>query len=621
MLIAGFGALPAPGGVRFRVWAPAVSSLSVILHDGPAKGRYLLGMDAEGVYDRTVDGAAAGDRYSYSMDERAPRPDPASRCQPDDVHGPSQIVDPAIFRWTDARWRGRAARDLVIYELHVGTFSPAGTFAGAAECLHHLRDLGVTAIELMPVAASAGDRNWGYDGVCLYAPARAYGTPDDLRALVDRAHHFGLSVVLDVVYNHLGPEGAYLPEFNPQHLTDRHATPWGQAINLDAGGSAMVRRFIVDNARHWVREYHVDGLRLDATHALADDTPRHIVCELADAVREAAGRPILVHAEDHRNFAAMIEDAAEGGWGLDGVWADDFHHAMRRLLAGDSRGYYADYEGTAGELARIVRDGWLYSGQHSPHFNAPRGTDPSRLPMRRFVVCLQNHDQVGNRALGDRLHHAIAPEAWRAASTVLAMVPMTPLLFMGQEWAASSPFLYFTDLDSPLGAKVTEGRRREFADSPEFSSPDGREAIPDPQARSTFEASRLRWNERERPPHDAVRRLTTALLALRLAHAALGASDERRGEAHAPDDDTLVMRRGGEEVFWIVAKLRGRGAIDLSEVGPAIAEPAGSADWEVVLTTEDPLFAPDAAPVQVDRQAGGPTVRFARPGAAILKER
>src|SRR3990172_2847741 len=249
MLIAGFGALPAPGGVRFRVWAPAVSSLSVILHDGPAKGRYLLGMDAEGVYDRTVDGAAAGDRYSYSMEERAPRPDPASRCQPDDVHGPSQIVDPAIFRWTDARWRGRAARDLVIYELHVGTFSPAGTFAGAAECLHHLRDLGVTAIELMPVAASAGDRNWGYDGVCLYAPARAYGTPDDLRALVDRAHHFGLSVVLDVVYNHLGPEGAYLPEFNPQHLTDRHATPWGQAINLDAGGSAMVRRFIVDNAR------------------------------------------------------------------------------------------------------------------------------------------------------------------------------------------------------------------------------------------------------------------------------------------------------------------------------------------------------------------------------------
>jgi maltooligosyltrehalose trehalohydrolase len=295
---------------------------------------------------------------------------------------------------------------------------------------------------------------------------------------------------------------------------------------------------------------------------------------------------------------------------------------MRRMLAGDSHGYYADYEGTAGELARTVRDGWLYTGQHSRYLNRARGTDPSRLPMRAFIVCLQNHDQVGNRAMGDRLHDAIAPEAWRAATVVLATVPMTPLFFMGQEWAATTPFLYFTDLDPAFGDKVTEGRRREFADAPGFASAESRARISDPQALATFEASKLRWDERTRPPHDAVLRLNAALLALRLAHAALGASDERRGETAAPDEDTLVMRRSAdEEVFWIVAKLRGRGTVDMSGVASSIAEPSTSAVWEVVLTSEDPLFAPDPVAIDVDRQPGGPAVRFNRPGAVILKER
>jgi maltooligosyltrehalose trehalohydrolase len=612
-----FGAWPVRDGVRFRLWATGARTISLVLHDGAAAGVHLVGSDGEGVYDRIILGAAAGDRYSYLVDDGEQRPDPASRFQPEGLHGPSQIVDPSAFLWTDRAWRGRTPGDLVIYELHIGTFSPEGTFAGAAGRLERLRDLGVSAIELMPVAATPGARNWGYDGVSLYAPSAAYGHPDDLRRLVDRAHHFGLSVILDVVYNHLGPEGAFLPVLSPEYLTDRHRTPWGRAVNLE---SPMVRRFIKDNARHWIREYHVDGLRLDATHALIDEQDPHIVRELADAARGAADRPILVHAEDHRNLALMLEEAAAGGWDLDGVWADDFHHVMRRLLAGDRHGYYADFEGTTGELARVIRQGWLYTGQPTPRAHRSRGTDVSHVPMRRFVVCLQNHDQIGNRAAGDRLHHAVAAEAWRAASTVLLMVPMTPLLFMGQEWAAGTPFQFFTDLEPSLGSQITEGRRQEFADFPEFSSEAARERIPDPQAASTFAASRLRWEERDEPEHAAVLRLYQALLALRLDHRALGASDALEGEADAPDEGTIVIRRAdGDAVFWIVARLAGAGAVDVGAL--AAARGGTSRAWELVLTTEDALFVRQPLPIAIDRQREGPVVRFARPGAVILRSR
>lgn len=615
-----FGALPSPGGARFRLWAPAATTAAVNLHGGGAAGTHTMGRDHEGVFDRIVDGAAAGDRYSLVIDGRDPCPDPASRFQPDGVHRPSQIVDPSAFAWTDTHWRGRRADDLVVYELHVGTFSPDGTFAGAARCLSRLRDLGVTAVELMPVAAAAGSRNWGYDGVSLYAPSAGYGTPDDLRRFVDQAHHYGLAVILDAVYNHLGPEGAYLPQVNPEYLTERHATPWGHAINVDGPGSAMVRRFIIENAVHWIREYHVDGLRLDATHALIDDGPSHIVSAIARAAHDAADREIVVHAEDHRNFATMIEDARAGGWEVDGVWADDFHHVMRRLLAGDAHGYYGDFEGTTRELATTIRQGWLYTGQRSARQGAPRGTDPSTVPMHRFVVCLQNHDQVGNRALGDRLHHTVSPEAWRAASTVLLTSPMTPLIFMGQEWGASSPFQYFTDLEPQLGRLVTEGRRKEFAAFPEFSDAHAREHIPDPQSPSTFDASRLRWNERDRPPHALVLRLYQALLALRLEHRALAASAATSGEAEAIDADTIAVRRADDESeFLVVARLRGAGQVD---VGAIDLDDDSRANWEAVLTTEDPLFAADPRPITVDQQPEGPVIlQFTRPGAVILRRR
>jgi maltooligosyltrehalose trehalohydrolase len=609
-----FGAVPAEGGVRFRVWAPEAHDVRLILLDGPRRGEHVL-ENRDGLFEGALEGAAPGDRYAYSLDGGLPLPDPASRFQPDGVHGPSEVIDPSAYRWSDREWRAHPATDLIVYELHVGTFSPGGTFASARERLTELRDLGVTAIELMPIADFPGARNWGYDGVCLFAPSRAYGRPDDLRGLVDAAHAAGLSVILDVVYNHLGPEGAYLTRFNPQYLSDRHESPWGRAVNLDGPGSGSVRRFIVDNAIHWVSEYHLDGLRLDATHALIDESGRsageHFVGALATAVRGAASRPVSIHAEDDRNLADIVR---ERGWNLDGLWADDFHHVVRRLLAGDSHAYYADFQGLTSELARAIRQGWIFTGQHSPHHRKPRGTDPADIPMRKCVVCLQNHDQVGNRAMGDRLHQEIDSASWRAASALLLTVPMTPLLFMGQEWAASTPFRYFTDLEPALGRLVTEGRRREFKDFPEFAAEGAEARIPDPQAVATFEASRLQWDERNRGEHKRVLELYRQLIALRRRHAALGGSDRCDGEAWAVGDDSIVLRReAGNAVFWVAVRLRGAGDVDL---GSQLSDVRARHAARVLLTTEDPPFTPDPQPPHYD--AAGARIRFARPGAVLL---
>ena len=610
-----FGALIEPGGVRFRVHAPAAGRVRVVLHDGAARGEHVMARDAAGIWDIVLP-AAAGDLYTFRVDDSADLPDPASRFQPRGVHGPSQVVDPAAFAWTDAAWRGIPRAEIVLYELHTGTFTPAGTFDGVRERLPALRDLGVTAIELMPVADFPGARNWGYDGVALYAPSRAYGRPDDLRALVDRAHALGLAVILDVVYNHLGPEGAYLPLVNPEYLVPRD-TPWGAAVNVEGDGSGLVRRFIIDNAAHWIREYHVDGLRLDATHALAGDASAPFMRELAETVRGAAVRPILVYAEDHRNLDRIVLDRPDG-WNFDGLWADDFHHVVRRLVAGDEHGYYEDFEGTSAELARTIRQGWLFTGEPSRHLRAPRGTDASAVPMDRSVVCIQNHDQIGNRAFGERLHHQMDAATWRAVSVLLLTVPMTPLLFMGQEWAAGTPFLFFTDLEPDLGRLVTEGRRREFRDFPEFSRPEDRERIPDPQSPGTFEASTLRWEERDQPDHAAVLALYSELLQLRRREPALQASSGTAGEAFAPDADSVIVRRrlGGTSV-WIAARLRGSGVIDVGAWRQAAGETGGLC--ETVLTTEDRRVAVDAAAPRIRMEDAGPVVEFARPGAAVFR--
>ena len=637
------GALPLPDGrgVRFRVWAPQAASvelrirsktspvtshrLQVAGDQGPvASNQSPVGTENHtrrtgngeletGYWQLDVAHAAAGDRYAYSIDGRDPLPDPASRYQPDGVHAWSEVVDPRAFPWTDSAWRGLDPRRAVIYELHVGTFTREGTYASAAAKLPPLRDLGITAIELMPLADFPGLRNWGYDGVALFAPSRAYGHPHDLRAFVDAAHGLGLAVLIDVVYNHLGPEGAYLPTFAPPFLTAKHQTPWGDAVNLDEDGSDGVRALLVDNALHWIREYHADGLRLDAVHALIDGSTRPFVAELTAAVHaetaERADRRRLVYAEDCRNLAMLVQGTSQGGWGLDGVWADDFHHIVRRMLAGDDRSYYVDYQGTVSELADTLRNGWLYRGQPSRHSGAPRGTSASAVEMRKAIVCVQNHDQVGNRALGDRLHHAIDPAAWRAAVTLLLTSPMTPLLFMGQEWAASTPFQFFTDLEPALGRKVLDGRRAEFRAFPEFATPEAASRIPDPQAAGTFARSRLNWDERVEPQHAIVLALHRALLHLRAVNPALQASDACSLEARERDQGSLTFVRAGADCrFLVVIRLRGSGAVDATELT--------ARDFRLVLDTEDERFALDPTPPTIDHAAG--TVRFRRPGAVIL---
>ena len=610
-----FGAIPAQGGYCFRVWAPAAHAVALHLRRDGAVASYQLpapGCQLEagsrkpeaGIWELVVE-AEAGDCYAYTLDGGDALPDPASRFQPDGVHGWSELVDPRAFAWTDGSWPGLDPRRAVIYELHVGAFTPEGTFRGAIDKLPYLRDLGVTAIELMPLADFAGRRNWGYDGVALFAPSRAYGRPADLRAFVDAAHHAGLAVLVDVVYNHLGPEGAYMPAFAPQFLTAAHQTPWGGAVNLDGPGSDVVRRLLIDNAIHWLREYHADGLRVDATHSLIDSSPRHFLAELADAARAASGGRAVIYAEDYRNLSTLVLDADAGGWGLDGIWADDFHHVVRRMIAGDTYGYYEDYEGSAGELAAVLRDGWLFTGQHSKHLGEKRGTDPSRVALRKSVVCLQNHDQVGNRALGDRLHQQVDEASWRAAVTVLLTCAMTPILFMGQEWAAATPFQFFTDFHEGLGRMVKDGRRREFAAFPEFAG-DNAGRVPDPQSERTFLDSRLRGDEKDGGAHARSLALHRALLALRGSEPSLVNADGCSSEAFAPDEHTVVLLRGTE--FLVAARLRGAGTVRVDALA--------SGDWRRILDTEQEEFASDPQPPRVET----PTIGFRRPGAIVFRQ-
>ena len=606
---------------HFRVWAPEASKIEVVLETSADRAFvFPLAKSAHGFFEGVSADVRTGDLYRYRIDGQGPFPDPTSRYQPQGVHGPSQLVDAAEFPWTDGNWTGVGLEELILYEMHVGTFTPAGTLASAVERLPTLRDLGVTAVELMPVADFPGNRNWGYDGVALFAPARCYGTPDDLRRFVDKAHQLGLAVHLDVVYNHLGPDGAYHGIFSPYYFSQQRESRWGAALNFDGLHSAQVRHFFVENALHWIHEYHMDGLRLDATHAIVDESPRHFLAELSAAVRESlrgSPRRGLVIAEDVRNQAWMVKPVTEGGWGLDAVWSDDFHHQMRRCLAGDHDGYFEDFAGTTEDIAVTAKEGWFYRGQHSRYFGKPRGTDPQGIPPRRFVFFLQNHDQVGNRAFGDRLHHQIELAAYRAATALLLLLPQSPLLFMGQEWAASTPFQYFTDHYPELGKLVTEGRRNEFSRFAAFGDPKTREQIPDPQDPKTFVASRLIWEEREAEPHASTLRFHKKLLALRRSEPALRARESGNFEIVALNEEALLLRREAPfaPVLLAVFQLRGMGAHDLRG-NPHVALGSGR-HWTLFLTSEERLFAPDPLPTRIDLR--GPVIEFARPGAVVLK--
>ncbi|MBV8559020.1 MAG: malto-oligosyltrehalose trehalohydrolase [Planctomycetaceae bacterium] len=608
------------GGVWFRVWAPDWTCVEVVLEGPGARPRAIaLEKHPDGTFGGLVPGLGAGARYRYRVDGLGPFPDPASRYQPEGVHGPSQVVDPDAFAWTDASWRGVDPAELILYELHVGTFSPEGTFEGATRLLPRVAELGATAIELMPLADFPGRRNWGYDGVDLFAPARCYGTPDDLRRLVDEAHRLGLAVLLDVVYNHLGPDGNYLAQFSPSYFSSRHKTPWGPAINLDGPRSAMVRAFFIENALCWLHEYHMDGLRLDATHYLFDEGPRPFLAELAATSRRSVpDRPVHLIAEDPRNLAAMVRTESEGGWGLDALWSDDFHHELRRYLAGDCEGAFRDFRGLVADLVRTINRGWLFTGEFSTYRGYHRGTDPAGLAPRRFVFYIQNHDRIGNRALGERLNHQVDPATYRAATALLLTTAATPLLFMGQEWASGAPFLFFTDHDEGLGRLVREGRRHEFRHFAAFTDPAQRDRIPDCQAESTFLACKLDWSGRDREPHRSTLRLYQALIHLRRTEPALRSSRPGSFEATALDDDSLHLRRDAEDggsSLQVVVRLRGAGTVSLGSLPDAAGR-----RWEVVLTTEDPPFAPDPSPPRVDLAGPAPILDFDRPGAILLRE-
>jgi maltooligosyltrehalose trehalohydrolase len=621
---ASLGAVAGPHGTTFRVWAPAHERVELVLQGSAeqvAEGDFSSGVtpdirplvrDRDGYWSEAYADIPTGTLYRYRVegDEARTYPDPASRFQPLGVHGPSQVIDPASFAWTDAEWKSHPIHELVFYELHVGTFTPDGTFRGVIDRLPYLQRLGVTALELMPVADFPGGRNWGYDGVSLYAPSRAYGTPNDLRALVDAAHAHRLGVCLDVVYNHLGPDGAYANAFSPYYFSNRHPSPWGPGVNLDGPQSGPVRRFFIENAIHWVREYHVDALRLDATHALCDDGEVHFLAELTQEVHAQAGREVVLIAEDHRNLTSLAEPVQAGGFGLDAVWADDFHHQVRVHTAGEREGYYVDYSGTAADVAETLRQGWFFRGQPSLYFAAPRGTDPFALALQQFVVCIQNHDQIGNRADGARLNHEIDPAVYRAVSTLLLLAPEVPLLFMGQEWAASSPFLYFTDHHEELGREVTAGRRNEFRAFASFRDPEQRAAIPDPQALDTFMRSRLCWDEVEQPPHAGVHRLYERLLALRRDIRPAAREDIN---AIAIDSHTVAVSlhaTRGRHARLVVARLSGGAA----EVCWPVDDAAAMAS---LLTTEDADLVDDAMPIQIESSAQL-GLRFARPGAIVL---
>ncbi|MFH5823069.1 malto-oligosyltrehalose trehalohydrolase [Georgenia sp. AZ-5] len=528
-----------------EVWAPAASAVELVL---PASGRREPMEAAEGGWWRARHELAPGTDYAFALDGGPSLPDPRSAWQPRGVHGPSRTFDPTAHEWADGGWAGRSSLGAVIYELHVGTFTPEGTLDAAVARLDHLADLGVDMVELMPVAAFPGAAGWGYDGVALYAVHEAYGGPAALQRFVDAAHGRGIAVCLDVVYNHLGPSGNYLGSFGP-YFTDRHSTPWGAAVNLDGDDAAEVRAFVVDNALRWLRDFHVDALRLDAVHALVDDSPRHVLAELSDAVaalEREVGRPLSLIAESDLNDARMVTPTSAGGFGMTAQWDDDVHHALHALVTGERHGYYVDFGGP-GTLAKALREVFVHDGTYSTFRGKDWGAPvPPDVDARRFVVFSQDHDQVGNRALGDRPSRVLTPGQLAGSAAVVLLGPYTPMLFMGEEWGATTPFQYFTDHEPELGELVRQGRQKEFGTHGWAELYGGEVAVPDPQDPGTVAASRLDWAERDAPEHARLLEFYRGLISLRHEVPDIASGDRSATAVEVAEDGAwLLLRRGG----------------------------------------------------------------------------
>jgi malto-oligosyltrehalose trehalohydrolase/4-alpha-glucanotransferase len=597
-----FGAeLQSDGRVRFRLWAPAHAAIRVELAGEPEP----LPMQALacGWHELVSDRASAGTRYRFVLPDDTSVPDPASRHQPEDVHGPSEVIDPGAHRWRDSEWRGRKWAEAVVYELHIGAFTPEGTFRAAIEKLDHLVELGVTAIQIMPINDFPGRRNWGYDGVLPYAPDSSYGRPEDLKALVEAAHDRGLMVLLDVVYNHFGPEGCYHYSVSPEFFTDRHRTPWGAAINMDGEAAAPVREYFIHNALYWIEEFHLDGLRLDAVHAILDDSPKHLLRELAERVRTAfPGRHVHLILENEENEASRLARDGEGRprW-YTAQWNDDVHHVLHVAATGEAAGYYADYAGRTDRLGRALAEGFAFQGELMSYRGSERGEPSAALPPTAFVAFAQNHDQVGNRAFGDRLDAIASPDSVRAVGAVYLLLPQIPMLFMGEEWGAAQPFPFFCDFGPELAAAVRKGRREEFARFPEFQDPAVRETIPDPTAEATFLSAKLAWDDRDREPHaERLARYRRILDVRRREIAPRLALINSGGTWRVLGDGAVTVR-------WAFA---GGGALMLAanlsaEEREGFPSPCGRVIWCDGETGEDGTFGPFAVRWSVEEEGGG----------------
>jgi len=569
--------LQADGSAHARVWAPACTRVEFVIDGGAT---HALSRAADGYFEAPIPGVAAGTRYWFRLDGDRLRPDPASRFQPDGPHGPSSVVDPTRFSWTDQAWTGIDVRGQVVYEAHIGTFTPEGTWNAAATQLDSLKDLGITVIELMPIADFAGRFGWGYDGVDLYAPTRLYGTPDDLRAFVDRAHALGIGVILDVVYNHLGPDGNYLADFSADYFTDRYENDWGRAINFES--SAPARAFFVENAGYWIEEFHFDGLRLDATQDVKDASAEHVIASIATRAREAAGRRrVYLVAENEPQESALVRPRAERGYGLDALWNDDFHHVALVALTGRREAYYTDYKGSVQELISCAKYGYLYQGQWYTWQKNRRGTPSLDLPPHAFVSYLENHDQVANSALGRRAHQLSSPARFRAMTALTLLGPSTPMLFQGQEFASSAPFLYFSDHADGLREDIRNGRHEFLKQFVSVRDPEVADVLAPPDAEETFRRSKLNLDERRM--HAQAYALHRDLLRLRRSRKAITdplrvdgavlAAEAMALRFFSPDGDLLLVLNLGCD-------------LDLQPAPEPLLAPPGSGKWGLLWSSE-----------------------------------
>jgi maltooligosyltrehalose trehalohydrolase len=584
--------LQASGGVHFRVWAPRRRAVTVEIQDGARQriAKMPLVAEGDGYFSGQAALATAGMCYGYQLDgEGQLFPDPASRFQPEGPHGLSQVVDPSTFAWTDHKWPGTPLKGQVFYELHIGTFTPEGTWGAATRELPALADLGVTTVELMPVADFAGEFGWGYDGVNLFAPTRLYGSPDDFRRFVNEAHRLGMGVMLDVVFNHFGPVGNYLGQFSSDYLSSDHQTGWGEAVNFDGANSQPVREYFLANAGYWIDEFHIDGLRIDAVHAIVDDSPEHILTALGKRVRKVAGpRQTLLILENERQQSYALRPLENGGYGMDGGWNDDFHHVARVAATGHAEYYFADYQGTPQEFISLVKWGYLYQGQWNNRQQRVRGTPGLDLDPAQFVIFLQNHDQVGNSSGSCRQHELTSPGRHRALTALLCLAPQTPLLFQGQEFSASVPFHYFADHEPELRKLVREGRQAEMRNFRRQAGHDVSERFADPGAHSTFTRSKLDLRERDR--NREAFHLHRDLLRLRREDTVFASQRADRIHGAVIADEAFLLRYFGEDGDDRLVFINlGRDLTWAPITEPLLVPPYGR-QWETLWSSEDPRY-------------------------------